>query len=256
MRIARFFYDGALELGQFYTLDLANSHQILHVLRYKLTQELCLFNNTPYNFSAVITDLKRKTVTVQITTKHPNNLESPLQIHLVQGIIKGQNMDYALHKAVELGVAAITPIITERTVVKLAARSGRWAAQHRQDAGNFSKVSHWQAVVISACAQCGRSIVPKVEEPINFSDWLLGVLERRRVYILAPQAATSIRQIDISVQQISIAVGPEGGFSAAEIALAEQQGCVLIALGPRILRAETASAAVLAALQLQGGDLS
>ena len=241
MRKHRFYHPGPLELGKSYLLDEANNHQIIKVLRLKPEQEIWLFNNANTEFKANIQRVNNNVVTVVVNDQIPNNKESNCQIYLVQAIAKGQKMDYIIQKSVELGVSAIIPLISERTIVNIAAEKIP------------SRIEHWQKIIIGACCQCGRSILPTIQSPIDFKEWIIKNQNVTQI-ILDPSSNNSITNVSAQ-NQINLLVGPEGGFSQEELAWAKQRNCLGISLGPRILRTETASIVVISALQTQFGDL-
>jgi len=181
---------------------------------------------------------------VEIGAPAAGRAESPCQITLAQAVAKGERMDYCVQKAVELGVAAIVPLLTARTVVRLAGNRAR----RRQ--------MHWQGVAIAACEQCGRTVIPPVSAPQPLEQWMAQDRSDLRL-LLNPEAQQSIRDLDPQAPQrpISVLVGPEGGFTAEEVALARRHGFSRIRLGPRILRSETAGLALITAAQLLWGDL-
>jgi 16S rRNA (uracil1498-N3)-methyltransferase len=157
------------------------------------------------------------------------------------GITRGERMDYAIQKAVELGVARIAPLISERCVVRLDPE--RWA----------QRAAHWHKVVISACEQCGRNRPPQLAEPVKLGAWL-GAQEGLRLFC-DPRAATGLRELAPPEGPVCLLAGPEGGFSSEERDLAREAGFTPVRLGPRVLRAETAAVAALGALQTLWGDL-
>lgn len=237
----RFYYPHELIVHNSYLLDVGNSQQIIKVLRLKLGQEICLFNNTAFNFVATIQAFIKKTVQVAITAKLANCLGSPGKIYLAQAIAKGRKMDYIIQKSVELGVTGIIPLITERTIVNIAVDK------------ILARMEHWQKIIIGACCQCGRSELPIIYEPMAFKDYIKQWSTFSKL-ILAPNSKIAI--VNVSPQeQFHLLVGPEGGFSLPELAWAREHNCIEVNLGPRILRTETASIVALTALQLQFGDL-
>jgi 16S rRNA (uracil1498-N3)-methyltransferase len=153
-------------------------------------------------------------------------------------------MDYTLQKAVELGVRAIQPLATERSVVKL------------KDERAERRVEHWRNLVVSACEQCGRNRIPAVAPPRPLADWIgsLGPVQDAEVrLLLSPQAPESLRDLT-APSRITLLAGPEGGFSPVEVQLALSRGFRPVRLGPRVLRTETAAVAALAAIQALWGD--
>jgi 16S rRNA (uracil1498-N3)-methyltransferase len=169
--------------------------------------------------------------------------ESPLPLTLAQAIARGERMDWVLQKATELGVARIVPIVTERTEVKLDAERAE------------RRMAHWRGVIASACEQCGRNHLPALEAPQDMDRWLasLGDAPALRLALL-PEGDASLRQFPQLDNGAILAVGPEGGFTANDVALLTQAGFHGLRLGPRILRTETAGVAALAALQAMFGD--
>jgi len=164
---------------------------------------------------------------------------------LVQGIARGEKMDWILQKATELGVTRLVPVVTERTEVKLDEdRAGR-------------RLAHWQQVIASACEQCGRNRLPRLDAPQRLPTWLaqLGDTPGARLALL-PEGTQALRSLGALADGAILVVGPEGGFSDHDEAALRQAGFAGLRLGPRILRTETAGLAALAALQAVAGDLS
>jgi 16S rRNA (uracil1498-N3)-methyltransferase len=161
---------------------------------------------------------------------------------LAQAISSGERMDFTLQKSVELGVTAIQPLAAERSVVRL---SGERADKRRQ---------HWQNVVVSACEQSGRAIVPPVAAPMPLTDWLGEPEPFTLKLMLSPDAGCTMHDLPKPVGDICLLIGCEGGFAPQEVAAAESRGFIPARLGERILRTETAALAALAALQTLWGD--
>jgi 16S rRNA (uracil1498-N3)-methyltransferase len=170
-----------------------------------------------------------------------NDIESPLSLTLIQGISRGDRMDYTLQKAVELGVNKIVPVTTERCNVQL---SGQRAQK---------KVDHWQGVIISASEQSGRCRLPTLASVISFDEMLVKFNSGSRL-ILEPTAVLGFKSLPVQMET-SMLIGPEGGFSDEEVDTAVKQGFQAIKFGPRILRTETAAVSALAVLQAMWGDL-
>ena len=169
----------------------------------------------------------------------PVERESPLAVTLVLATLATDAMDYAVRKAVELGVAAIVPVV--------ASRSQGGAASEK-------RVDHWRRIAVAACEQCGRNRVPPIDTPRPLSAWLTARDARRTGIVFAPEGDASLADLDVG-GSVEILIGPEGGFDAAELAAAKLAGLRVVALGPRVLKAETACVAALAALQTLRGDL-
>ncbi|RQO81445.1 16S rRNA (uracil(1498)-N(3))-methyltransferase [Acidovorax sp. FJL06] len=223
----------------------------VQVLRLQPGDALMLFNGEGGEFDATVLKMGRSDVRVQVGAHHAQEREAPRAVHLLAGITANERMDWLVEKATELGVASITPLVAERSVLKLKGE--------RAD----KKIAHWQAVAVAACEQCGRNRVPRVHDAIDLAAWV-----RTQAAPAAPTAKPaqrlllSLRPGTAPLHQAAAAApggvpqpvlflsGPEGGLSSAEEDLALQHGFAPVTLGPRVLRAETAPLAALAALTL------
>lgn len=218
------------------------AHHAAKVLRLSIGDEIVLFDGSGGEYAALIKDIGKHGVVVQIGVHRAAERESPLCVTLAQAISSGDKMDLTLQKATELGIARIQPLESERSVVRL---SGERAEK---------RIAHWQGVVISACEQCGRNQIPEVATIRRFHDWL-GIEEKSRLRLmLSPGAPMNLRDLPRPEQPVTLLIGPEGGFSTVEIASAQHAGYTPICLGARILRTETAALAALAAMQTLWGD--
>ncbi|CAB5501214.1 16S rRNA (uracil(1498)-N(3))-methyltransferase (EC [Bathymodiolus thermophilus thioautotrophic gill symbiont] len=238
MKNVRLYHNAPLSVGEELTLDAFSAHHLTKVLRFPIGQNIILFNGDGLNYNAEVLQTK-KNCTVQILEKTQNPSESKLHLTLAQGIAKGEKMDFLIQKAVELGVNKIIPILTEHCVVKLKGEK----LTKRQ--------SHWQKIVISACEQSGRSVVPGVFTPINLTDFLQQPTVNG--FVLHHRSKQTLLKTD-TVNQATILIGPEGGLSKAEISQATQAGYQSLLLGTRILRTETASLVAIANMQLLWGN--
>lgn len=226
---------------------------IVRVLRLNEGDIVTLFNGyehsatETFQYTAKLVDVKKKHASVEILSQEKVKNESPLNIHLGQGISRGDRMDFTLQKSVELGVSKITPLFTERCGVKLS--SERLAKKREQ----------WQKIVISACEQSGRCIVPLVAEPMLLQDWLNEKTNALKLN-LHPKAEHSIMTLPMDEPadklHIRLLIGPEGGLTDEEINQANQENFQDILLGPRVLRTETAALTAITALQCRFGDLA
>lgn len=241
MRIPRIYHSQALVIGELIALEADAANHVGRVLRLSEGHELELFNGDNHVYQAVIADASKKHVQVKVLAKTAQDIESPLKVHLVQGISRGDRMDFTLQKSVELGVVSITPIFTERCGVKL---QGERLEKKRQQ---------WQKIVIAACEQSGRNVVPEVCQPVTL-DAYLAMPSRPQTLTLEPSASHSLKSAPVD-QELALLVGPEGGFSPAEVARTHAENCLPVRLGPRVLRTETAALTALAALQANHGDL-
>jgi len=241
MKIPRFFLNQGLRIQDEIELDLELSHRLSSVLRLEKGASLILFNNDFFEYSAIITNITRKKVTIQILERHEKNVESPLQIHLGQVISKGEKMDFVIQKSTELGVHRITPLFSERSVVHLK--------QDRLD----KKAEHWQKVAMSAAEQCGRTLVPLVDTPKDLAEWVAEQKEKTCL-VLDPNSRHPLAKTEV-LSPLAVLIGPEGGLTNDEVQRAVIHGFKAVKLGPRILRTETAALALLAAIQAKAGDL-
>lgn len=243
MSAPRIYYSETLQVNTEISLTGNAANHVAKVLRMQLGDDLRIFNGDGYEYAAKIIAINKRDVKVNIETTIENNKESPLQIHLQQAVARAEKMDWIVQKSTELGVASITPIITERSGVKLSA--DRWD----------KRLEHWRAIAISACEQCGRNRIPEINPVVTFS-YLLEQAQGGQCFILAPNAPTRLTTHLISTNaSIQLLIGPEGGFSPLELQKAEQRGYCALSLGPRILRAETAPIVAVSVLQAYFGDL-
>jgi 16S rRNA (uracil1498-N3)-methyltransferase len=243
MRLTRIYQQQDLRSGEDFCLSKATAHHLIHVLRLAVGSEFLLFNGRGGEFKAKINSLQKDSVAVQIGEFKDIDRESPLQINLMQALIRPEKMDYVLQKATELGVMHITPLITERAVLQLSPE--RWK----------KRLAHWHGIVINACEQSGRTRIPTIASPIPFAAGICDLATDIRV-ILVPQVPPSPLQLTKANTHVTLLVGPEGGWSTTEINFAVQQGYMPIRLGPRILRAETASLVAISLLQNVLGDIA
>ena len=213
----------------------------IHVLRLNTGDNITLFNGTGSDFDATLQEIGKRHAECHITAQRQPENESLLAITLVQAISSGERMDFTLQKSVELGVRAICPIISERCVVRL---SGERADK---------RVQRWQDIVIAACEQSGRSIVPTVLPVVSFSDYLRQMPPELHL-MMSLRRATTLRDIAPAPQTLRLMIGPEGGWTPAEEQAAQAAGVHAITLGKRVLRTETASLAAMAAMQVLWGD--
>jgi len=232
-----------LKINNIIQLDSNATHHLVRVLRAKVGDTLTLFNGRGGEYQAVISHIDKKRVEVNILSFSAREVESPIHIQLAQGIARGEKMDFIVQKAVELGVTAIIPLMTERCNVRL-------------DKERFlNRLDHWQAVITSACEQSGRNRLPSLIEAKTFHEWLASVPADHYRFVLSPHVEKKWPADIPHASNIVILIGPEGGLSEAEVELAVKNGFMPLNLGQRVLRTETASIAAIAALQSRYGDL-
>ncbi len=238
MRISRFYIDVPLSLGS-HELPEAAAHYIGRVLRLGAGSVVQLFDGSGHEYRGELVEVSKKRVMVHMHECLPGLPESSLRIHLGQGLSRGERMDWAIQKATELGVSELTPILSERCEVRLN--------EDRAD----KRLAHWRQIAISACEQCGRSVVPIIHPPMPLEQWLS--LEADLKLVLHPVAqalATHPRPTTLA-----FLIGPEGGLSDGELDQAQRAGFQAARLGPRVLRTETAPVVALSVAQHLWGDL-
>lgn len=237
----RFFVSQLLRLDDELALDPAVSRHISSSLRIGVGESITLFNGRGGEYSTQIIEVTKKCIIVAIEDYCDTNRESTLNVHLAIVMARGDRMDYAIQKVTELGVTRITPLYSERCEVKLDAdRVGK-------------KLKHWQVIVTYTCEQCGRNITPVIETPKALNQHLTE--DDADMQLILDPAGSSLPLSVSAPNSVNLLTGPEGGFSPAEVALAEYHGYQTLKLGPRILRAETAPVVSLGLLQSIWGDL-
>lgn len=218
----------------------------IKALRLCISDDVVLFNGDDTNYFGKVISIESKTVKIKLVGHEISLAEPSLVIHLFQAISRSERMDYTIQKATELGVTSITPIISERCEIRLSTDR----LQKRQE--------HWQQIAISACEQTGRTGIPSIHFPQSLAKTLEELRSHSLALILDPEGTETLASLntdfDKKPESIIILVGPEGGLTATEIALAKQKGFKGIRLGRRILRTETAGPTMLAALHARWGD--
>jgi 16S rRNA (uracil1498-N3)-methyltransferase len=247
VRLTRVHVPGPLAVASEVSLPEAAAAHVARVLRLRPGARLVLFDGTGADFPAEISEVAGSRVRARIHERVEGLPESPLAVTLVQAVSRGERMDWTLQKATELGVRRIQPVLAARSVVRLDERQGE------------RRLRHWQAVVASACEQCGRSILPVMEPPLELPRYLAGPRGEALRLVLSPDGASSLAAIavrlDRDVAGVELLIGPEGGLETAEVAAAVHAGFEPAGLGPRVLRTETAGIVALAVLQALAGDL-
>ncbi|MBT8767730.1 16S rRNA (uracil(1498)-N(3))-methyltransferase [Metapseudomonas boanensis] len=238
MRLSRFFIDAPLSIGQ-HELPEAQAHYIGRVLRLAAGDTVQLFDGSGQEYLGELAEVGKKVVRVELREAFAGVAESPLQVHLGQGLSRGERMDWAIQKATELGVAQITPLVSERCEVRL------------KDERADKRLAHWRQVAISACEQCGRSVIPEIHAPVTLVDWQRQV-EADLKLVLHPVAEPLASHE--KPQSLAFLIGPEGGLSDAEVEAAKAAGFHPARLGPRVLRTETAPVVALTVAQQLWGD--
>lgn len=254
MKSPRFYYPDQINVGESIELSYGATHHAANVLRLEKGDRVTLFNGKGGEFLAFIRRISKTAILVSIEKFINVEHESPLQITLAQSICTNIKMDLIIRKAVELGVNNIQPILAKRCLVKLSGKR------------ELKRVKHWEQIIISACEQCGRNRVPGVSSPVTLSSWLSrqGAMQKelnnepteKLYFMLSPTSKMGLHDFSksLSVTELALLVGPEGGFTSDEDAAALMAGFSSLRLGSRTLRTESAALAAIAALQTIWGD--
>jgi len=232
----RFYCPRALAIGA----SIALPEHIVHHLRVLRTAPgtcITLFNGDGGEYTAVLHVLEKKRADAEIKTFSPREAELPYALKLAQALPEASKMDWIIEKAVELGAAAVQPLAAQRCVVRLSAERAA------------KKMEHWHAIIAAAAEQSGRNRLAQLAEPIGFVDWVAQRDLHLRV-LLTPRAEHSLSAWahHHPPQSLTLAIGPEGGFTELEEETAQEQGVLMLSIGARVLRTETAGLAAMAAL--------
>ena len=230
----RFFIEADLNVDSTVELTETVFHHWVKVLRAQVGEKATLFNGQGGEYEVELVEVAKKSATVQVNSFNPSNRMPKFKALLGQGMSKGDRMDYAIQKAVELGVSEIQLLTSERCEMRL---------KYDRDQ---KKLDHWQAIATAACEQCGLNIVPKILPPMSLENWLQSELPQTKL-VLAPNKD----EVDVlynATPDLALLIGPEGGLSEAEISAANTHGFVNWCIGERVLRTETAPVVALSIL--------
>ena len=232
----RFYCPFPLQTGTEIELPDAVSRHIT-VLRMHPGDEITVFNGEGGEHMAILLSIGKRGSRALLKHFSPREVELPYAVTIAQALPESAKMDWIIEKSVELGAAGIQPLVAQRCVVRL---SGERITR---------RIQHWEAIVAAASEQCGRNRLAQVAEPSDFNTWAQRHDLHRRI-LLTPRASQSLAQwaAHQPQQAVAIVIGPEGGFTDAEEALAQSQGMLALSIGPRVLRTETAALAALSAL--------
>jgi 16S rRNA (uracil1498-N3)-methyltransferase len=220
---------------------------IYKVLRLDVGDKISINDCEGSEYLGEISDIDKRQVAVNLLEKLPVNNESPVNIYLYQGLPKSSKMDLIVQKGTELGIKEITPVITERVVVK-------------SELGEFRKVDRWGRIALEACKQSKRSLIPRIGTPIEFHQLMEKLKEMDLVVVpYENQEGFGIKHmmknIKDNIKNIAVVIGPEGGFDTEEIEALKEIGAYIVTLGPRILRTETAGFVCTTMLLYELGDM-
>lgn len=242
MRLTRVYVDTDLQTGQRLSIEGSAGNHVARVLRLRVGDALTLFNGQG-EYGGSIQEMRRDTVLVNVLEQREVERESPCQLILVQGISRGERMDWVIQKATELGVSQISPVFTERSVVNLDEKQAS------------RKIQHWRSVAIAACEQSGRNRVPDITPPLDLYDLLERGSTPGSALLLSPRASMRMADVPSAEAGATVLIGPEGGLADVEQETAIRSGFTPVRLGPRVLRTETAAVCALTLLQQKFGDL-
>ena len=237
-RVPRLYVEAELHPRSKLTLPDGAAHHAARVLRLRDGDAVVLFNGRGGEYDARLAMPGRGQVSAETGARRDPERESPLQVTLVQAVSSGDKMDFTIQKAVELGVAAIQPVLSLKSVVRLSAER------------EAKKLAHWRRIAIAACEQCGRNRIPQIGELLPLASYQAASGSSK--ILLSPLGEA--RLAGLARSPLALAVGPESGFGPEEEQLLQQAGFVPVRLGRRILRTETAALAALAALNALAGD--
>ncbi len=246
--MARFFLPTRQIADHRATITGVELNHLRRVLRLRPQDRVVVFDDAGCEHEGIIRSLSEDRGEIEIIRSYQVNNESPLKTTLALGLTKGEKMDWVVEKATELGVHTVVPFLSDYTIPKLNERK---MAQRSQ---------RWQKIALSAAKQCGRVRIPEILALSEFCD-LLEPVSPDALRLLfwekeRDQRLSDLKEARTTIGEIVVMIGPEGGFSAHEAALALGQGFKAVRFGPRILRAETAAVAALSAVQLLWGDLA
>lgn len=238
----RFFLPQPLAIGGLVSLPDSITHHI-HVLRMAIGDMVTLFNGEGGEYTATLASIEKRRAVAEVKTFSPRESELPYAITLAQGLPEGSKMDWIMEKAVELGATTIQPLAAQRSVVRLSAERAE------------KKLQHWRGIIEAAAEQCGRNRLPHVCEPVQFGDWI-GRQDLHRRILLTPRAEQSLSDWarHHPPQAVTVMIGPEGGFTEQEESAAANHGVLLLSIGKRVLRTETAGLAALAGINAVWGE--
>jgi 16S rRNA (uracil1498-N3)-methyltransferase len=243
VRLTRVYVDAPLAAGTRVTLEGGAARHVTRVLRLRVGEALTLFNGSGGEYPASIEQSQGGRVALAIGEQRAIERESPLALTLAQGVSRGERMDLVVQKATELGVSALVPVLSERSVVRLTAQQAD------------RRLNHWRAIAVAACEQSGRNRLPAIAAPVPLRDFLRSGTDGVTRLLLSPGAGATLADVPRPVTAVTVLIGPEGGLAPPEQEAAIAAGFKAVRLGPRVLRTETAAIAALTLLQREFGDL-
>jgi 16S rRNA (uracil1498-N3)-methyltransferase len=241
--IPRVLIDSRFEPGEQFAPSKEQRHYLTRVLRLRKGDRVQVFDGHGGRFDALLVEDSAQQANLKIGARIESCPESPLSITLAQCLSSADKMDWTIEKAVELGVSAIQPLLSRRSVVRLDAHRAR------------NRLEHWQRIIVAACMQCGRDRLPPIAAPAPLEHWLDQRDRTHGAIMLSPDADIALSSLPLQVAALDLLVGPESGFAPEELANCVAAGFQTARLGPRVLRTETAGLTAIAILQARAGDL-
>lgn len=239
----RFFVPGSWQISDEVVLEEAQAHQISQVLRLRPQTLITLLDNMGWAYTVTLTEVNKRQVRGRVTERTPAMGEPTTHLTLYQGLLKADKFEWVLQKGTEIGVACFVPLITERSVVQEV---------------SANKLTRWQRILTEAAEQSGRGRVPQLLSAIPFASALTSLSPDTLALIPYEQEKVTSLRTSLAAplsHSLALFIGPEGGWSEAEIRLAQTHGVIAITLGPRILRAETAAVVAAALALYERGEL-
>ncbi|MBQ5841196.1 MAG: 16S rRNA (uracil(1498)-N(3))-methyltransferase [Clostridia bacterium] len=239
----RFFVEHPLTVGELVQIDGEDARHIGGALRMTVGESLTLCDGIGSDYACTITAIDRHTVTAAVESATPSVAEPTLAVTLYMGLPKADKLEFIIQKAVELGVTAIVPVVTARSIARWDAKDGA------------KKLTRWNRIAAEAAGQSGRGIRPRVEEPLTFKQALARLSEENTLLCYEGGGSPIGELCTPADTALSLVVGPEGGFDLAEVEAVQAAGGRIATLGPRILRCETAPLAALTVLMEKSGNM-
>ena len=245
LRYSRLFTDHSLTPGDQVVLKGKVAQHLGRVLRARAGEHIALFNGDGREFAATVLTVSKREVSVDIGAAATPQTESPVHTTLGLGLSKGDRFDWAIQKATELGVGAVTPLYSERIDFSIP--------PDRIE----KRVAHWRQIAISACEQCGRVKVPSITPPQPLLSWVQEVSAEQKwlLHCANDTGAPATAVTHGAPREAALLIGPEGGLTDQECHAASAEGFQLLQLGPRVLRTETAPATALSVLSVFWGEM-
>ncbi len=249
VRMTRCYVPPPLQAQTQVALPEASALHVTRVLRLRLGAELTVFDGRGGEYAAEIVTIARAQVRVAVGPHRPTERESSVRITLLQSLARGERMDLIVQKATELGVYRMVPVASQHSVVRL------------EGSAATRRIEHWRQVAIGACEQCGRNRIPRVADVMDVATAGGAAELPVERYLLSPEATENLTAAlkrdspEHESRSVALLIGPEGGWSQGELAIAQRFDFRPVQLGPRVLRTETAALVAVAIVQAGCGDL-